>query len=307
MTAQQQKAAGVVAAIIAVGGVVALVVVPGGSSSSGGASSGTAAFPPQQRIAGGSATSSGSGSAASTAANAPAHVAPADNRIGSSATATRVVRNGQLSLQVKSVTTAVARLTSLATSTGGYVQSSDTSTDSGTPQGDITLRVPVNGFDTAVTGAQRLGRTRSLTTSATDVTGHYVDLVARETALRQTRSTYLSILSSATTIGATLSVQQRVDDVQQQLDQLEGQRKVLAAQTADATLAVSLDQGHVAAAAASHRSGISAAWHRSIHRFTVGFDAVVGVLGPLLLAVLLAAILAGIGVLGYRGMRRVLS
>jgi hypothetical protein len=245
--------------------------------------------------------------AGASGANAPAKVSPADDRVGSSATATRVVRNGHLDLQVRSVTTAMARLTALATSSGGYVQSSDTSTDSGTPQGDITLRVPVNDFQTAVSGAQRLGRTRSLTTSATDVTGHYVDLVARETALRQTRSTYLSILSSATTIGATLSVQQRIDDVQQQLDQLEGQRKVLASQTADATLAVSLDQGHVVTQPASHRSGIGAAWHRSIHRFTVGFDAVVGVLGPLLLAVLLAAILVGIGLLGYRGMRRVLS
>jgi Domain of unknown function (DUF4349) len=219
-----------------------------------------------------------------------------------------VVRSGHLSLRVPSVTTAVARLTALASSAGGYVQSSATSTDSGTPQGDITVRVPVTGFDAALAGAQRLGRTRSLTTSATDVTGRYVDLVARATALRQTRATYLTILSSATTIGATLSVQQRVDDVQQQLDQLEGQRKVLASQTADATLAVSLDQGHVATPAVSHhRSGIGAAWHRSVHRFSVGVDAVVGVLGPLLLALLLVAILAGIGLLGYRGMRRVLS
>jgi hypothetical protein len=315
MTAQQRKAAGVLGAIVVVGGVFALAVIPGGSSSSGGAAAGsgsTAAAPPARAAGGfglaeGSAGGSASSSVSGSAANGPAHIAPADNPVGSSATATRVVRNGHLSLQVKSVTTAVARLTSLATSAGGYVQSSDTSTDSGTPQGDITLRVPVNGFDNAVAGAQRLGRTRSLTTSATDVTGHYVDLVARETALRQTRSTYLSILSSATTIGATLSVQQRVDDVQQQLDRLEGQRKVLAAQTADATLAVSLDQGHVVTHAASHRSGIGAAWHRSVHRFAAGFDAVVGVLGPLLLAVLLAAIIAGIGLLGYRGMRRVFS
>jgi hypothetical protein len=309
MTAQQRKAAGVVGAIIVVGGVVALAVVPGGSSSSGGASagnSGSTASAPLAREAGGLATAARPPSG--FAPNGPADaVSLRASSAGGSATATRVVRTGHLSLQVSSVTTAVARLTALATSAGGYVQSSATSTDSRTPAGDITLRVPVAGFDAAVAGAQRLGRTRSLTTSSSDVTGHYVDLVARATALRQTRSTYLSILSSATTIGATLSVQQRVDDVQQQLDQLEGQRKVLAAQTADATLAVSLDQGHVATHADSHSSGIGAAWHRSVHRFSVGVDAVVGLLGPLLLAVLLIALLTGIGLLGYRGMRRVTS
>jgi hypothetical protein len=308
MTSQQRKAAGLAGAIVAVG-IVAVVVVPGGSSGgseSAGASGSTSSSSSSLLQESGGAANAGPASGA--AANAPAHgVSVRDSSAGSSATATRVVRTGHLSLQVPSVTTAVARLTALATSAGGYVQSSSTSTDSRTPQGDITLRVPVNGFDAAVLGAQRLGRTRSLTTSSDDVTGHYVDLVARATALRQTRSTYLSILSSATTIGATLSVQQRVDDVQQQLDQLEGQRKVLAAQTADATLAVSLDQGHVATQAASHRSGIGAAWHRSVHRFSVGVDALVGLLGPLLLAVLLVAILAGIGLLGYRGMRRVLS
>jgi hypothetical protein len=201
----------------------------------------------------------------------------------------------------------VARLTSLATADGGYVQSSDTTSEDGAPQGDITLRVPATDFQTAVAGAQRLGRTRTLTTSATDVTGRYVDLVARAAALRQTRSTYLAILSRATTIGATLSVQQRVDDVQQQLDRIEGQRKVLAAQSDDATLAISLNQPHGAAHHVVAAGGIGAAWHRSVHRFSVGFDAVVGALGPLLLAVLLLALVTGIGLLGYRGMRRVLS
>jgi hypothetical protein len=226
---------------------------------------------------------------------------------GSSLAATRVVRTGQLALVVPVVMTAMHRLTSLATSAGGYVQSSDTTTTGGAPQGDITLRVPAGDFDTAVAEAQRLGRTTSLTTSADDVTGRYVDLVARAAALRQTRATYLTILSRAQTIGATLSVQQRVDDVQQQLDQIEGQRKVLAAQSADATLSVSLSQkGHVVPPPTHPvTTGIGAAWHRSVHRFSAGIDAIVGVLGPLLLALLLIAVLGGIGLLGYRGVRRV--
>jgi hypothetical protein len=225
-----------------------------------------------------------------------------------SATATRVVRTGQLSLKVTSVLTAVDRLTALASGAGGYVQNSVTTADSPTSTADITLRVPAARFDATVAQAQQLGKTRSLTTSATDVTGRYVDLVARATALRQTRSTYLTILSRATTIGATLSVQQRIDDVQQQLDRLEGQRQVLASQSNDATLAVSVNQPTVAVLAAPRvRTGIGAAWHRSIHRFSVGFDGVVGILGPLALAILLLALLAAIGLLGYRGMRRVLS
>jgi hypothetical protein len=314
MTTQQRRVAGL-AGIIAAAGVVAVVVVPGGGSSSesggGGSSSGSAAPAPRQGVAAlnapaGAASSGGStGSGASSTSGVSARSTGAVSVL---ATATRVVRTGQLSLRVSSVLSAVDRLTALATAAGGYVQSSVTTADSPASMADITLRVPAARFDATVAEAQRLGKTRSLTTSATDVTGRYVDLVARATALRQTRSTYLTILSRATTIGATLSVQQRIDDVQQQLDRLEGQRQVLASQSNDATLAVSLNQPtFVVHAAPPVRSGIGAAWHRSIHRFSVGFDGVVGILGPLALAILLLALLAAIGLLGYRGMRRVLS
>jgi hypothetical protein len=56
-----------------------------------------------------------------------------------------------------------------------------------------------------------------------------------------------------------------------------------------------------------HRSGLSAAWHRSVRRFERGSDAIVGALGPLLLVVLILAVLGGIGLLGYRGVRRAQS
>jgi hypothetical protein len=316
MTTQQRRVTGLVGFVVAAG-VVAVVVVPGGGSSgsgSSGESAGSSGSPLLAQRLGGTtlnaparaATSAGSAaSAASTSSGASTRSA---DTIGTSATATRVVRTGELSLKVSSVLTAVDRLTALASAAGGYVQNSVTTADSPTSTADITLRVPAARFDATVAQAQQLGKTRSLTTSSTDVTGRYVDLVARATALRQTRSTYLTILSRATTIGATLSVQQRIDDVQQQLDRLEGQRQVLASQSNDATLAVSLNQPTVAVHKARRvRTGIGAAWHRSIHRFSVGFDGVVGILGPLALALLLLVLLAAIGLLGYRGMRRVLS
>jgi hypothetical protein len=314
MTAQQRKVAGL-AGIIVAAGVVAVVVVPGGGSSgeSAGSSGGGTGSPLLTRQWGGTAlnapdraATSGVGAAsASPATSGSGGSSRSADSVGTSATATRVVRTGQLSLRVPSVLTAVDRLTALAGAAGGYVQNSVTTADTPASTADITLRVPAARFDVTVAQAQRLGKTRSLTTSTTDVTGRYVDLVARAAALRQTRATYLTILSRATTIGATLSVQQRIDDVQQQLDRLEGQRQVLASQSNDATLEVSLNQRAVVVPAAPPvRTGIGAAWHRSIHRFSVGFDAVVGILGPLALAAMLLALLAAIGLLGHRWIRR---
>lgn len=281
----------------------------GGASSSGsttaaparvfGSTHGSVATAPRAApTAGGSVSLS---AARSTVSDADA-ISPVD------VTATRVVKTGDLSLQVRRglVQTTITKLTELNARLGGYVSESQTDNVVGSPSGEIVLRMPVGRFDAAVTGAEGLGRTVSLTTNAHDVTGKYVDLNARLAALRRTRQTYLTILGRAATIGSTLEVQQHIDDVQQQIEQIQGQLKVLRNQSADGTLTVDVSQLGSAQAPAHHhnRSGIGKAWHTSISRFARGFDAIVAALGPLVLALLVLAALALAGRLGYRGLRR---
>jgi Domain of unknown function (DUF4349) len=267
---------------------------------------------------GGSAESSNSSLAPAVAApaGAPATQANALSSQGDVAqdvsdgvTATRVVKTGSLSLRVArgQVQPTVSKLVATTTHFGGYVSASRTDNLAGSPEGEVTLRIPAAQFDTAVNSVEKFGRVTSLTTNAHDVTGRFVDLGARLSALKRTRSTYLTILGSATTIGSTLEVQQHVDDVQQQIEELQGQLKVLRNQSADGTLTVDVSQvgSPVKVAARHHKSnGIGAAWHRSVRRFQRGIDSIVGALGPLVLVLLILAVLLGIGIFGYRGVRR---
>jgi hypothetical protein len=256
-----------------------------------------------------SGTTSGSSGTTSGATSGSAASHRAATSIGGGVGATRVVKTGDLSLTVArgQVQTTMSKLVSLATSRGGYVSKSRTDSVAGAPSGELTLRVPVVRFDSAVSAAAKLGRETSLSTDAHDVTGTFVDLNARLSALRHTRSTYLTILGRARTIGATLAVQERVDDVQSQIERLQGELKVLRNQSADATLTVDVSQaGSPTPAADRHhrRHGIAKAWHTSIRRFTRGVDVIVGALGPLLLALLILAFLAVIARLGLRGIQR---
>lgn len=228
----------------------------------------------------------------------------------SSLGASRIVKTGNLTIRVPkaAVSAQTSKLVALATSEGGYVASSSTNLGSGSPYGEVILRIPVAHFEDAIAKAQALGHTVTLTRSAADVTGKYVDLNAKMHALERTRSTYLSIESRARTIGATLAVQQRIDDVQQQIDQLHGQLKLLGNQSSYSTLTVDVvPAGVTALAPTHHRDGLGKAWHDSWSRFGRGFDAIVGAIGPIVFAVLLLAVVGLIGVLGYRGARRVLS
>jgi Domain of unknown function (DUF4349) len=309
--------------------VIAVALALGGSStsSSGGGSGSTsvpatagggAALAPSHDSMGTSATKSETAPAGAVAAPARAPTSSGAlstqvrgdvaGSLSGGVTATRLVKTGSLSLQVKrgQVAATVSKLVALTSGAGGYVSKSRTDNEFGSPTSDVTLRIPASAFDNAVSAAEKLGRVTSLTTGSTDVTGKYVDLSARLNALTRTRATYLTILGRATTIGSTLEVQQRVDDVQQQIEELQGELKVLRNQSADGTLTVDVTQvGAPTAVHHQHRpSGIGHAWHKSVSRFNRGFDSIVGALGPLLLALLvLFAVIAVAGV-GYLGLRR---
>jgi hypothetical protein len=198
------------------------------------------------------------------------------------------------------------RLTGLATLMHGYVANSRTSEGGFAPSGQVTMRVPVANFESTISRARTYGsKVLALETAGQDVTNKYVDLAARIRALKATRATFLDLLAKATTIGETLSVQQHVTDVQTQIEQLQGQLRVLANRSSLSTLTVTVDQKAVPVATTTHhQSGISKAFHRSVDRFLNGVEAIVAALGPILLAVLLI----GFGWLaarfGYRVLRR---
>ncbi|HEX3706379.1 MAG TPA: DUF4349 domain-containing protein [Mycobacteriales bacterium] len=257
------------------------------------------------------AAASGSGGGATALHSTAGGVAPSAATVSdaSSVDATRIVKTGELTVRVQKnkVQTATQSLTTLAASQGGYVSSSSSDLGAGEPSSEVVLRIPVAHFDDAVTKAEALGHVVSITTSADDVTGKYVDLNAKEHALERSRSTYLSILSRASTIGATLSVQQRIDDIQQQIDSLHGQIKLLGNQSSYSTLTVDVVPVGVNVFVTPHHSrhGIGKAWHDSWSRFSRGIDALVGAIGPIVFALLLLALIGAVGLVGYRGVRRV--
>src|SRR5205807_7424963 len=139
----------------------------------------------------------------------------------------KIEQTGTLGLAVRrgALGRTITRLGALATAYGGFVATSQTQAGSGTggaPYGTVTMQVPVDNFGAALKGAQALGKTSSLTTKATDVTGQYVDLQARIAALEASRQQYLTILSRATTVGDVLAVQSQLDSIQSQVEQLQG-------------------------------------------------------------------------------------
>lgn len=222
----------------------------------------------------------------------------------------RVIKTGELDLQVAKgqVGHTLDQLTGLATLERGYVSDSRTSEGGYAPSGQVTLRVPVAAFEDTVLRVRRLTRVKvlALQTSGQDVTSKFVDLQARIKALQATRAVFLTLLSRATTIGETLAVQQHVTDVQSSIEQLQGQLKVLASSSAMSTLTVTVDQkvAQPAAKPSHHKSGLHKAFDRSVSRFVRGAEAIIGGIGPVLLAALVIGVAWLAATVGYRRLRR---
>jgi len=191
----------------------------------------------------------------------------------------------------------LSRVSALAVANGGFVASTQTQSSApGTPaQGTVTLQVPEADFNAVLAQVRGLGRVALLSTSATDVTGQYVDLQARITALQDSRQQYLTIMTKATTIGGILAVQAQLQNLQSQLEQLQGQLQVLDNQTTYATLAVTLTQKVVVPPPPRPEPGLLKAWHAAVSGFVAGFEGVVRVAGPLFFGLLLVAALVLVG------------
>jgi hypothetical protein len=221
----------------------------------------------------------------------------------------RVVKTATVALAVDDgkVRPAVVALEQLVARFHGY-QADSTSSEAGDhPSADMTVRVPVASFDAFIAQVRALKlEVVSVTQSGKDVTASYADVQAQIRSLTAARERFLAILARAKTIGETLTVQQRVDEVQQQIDRLQGQRRVLANQSDLATVTISVAERGAEndVFVKKERTGWSKAWHDATHGFTSGVQSLVGASGRTLLVLICGAVLLLLGRSGWRLARR---
>jgi len=255
-----------------------------------------------RQLAGGSA----SGEAGSVGGPAAPGVRPASPQVPPLGEAAKVVKTGSVDVEVGRgrVGPSMARLTSLAAGMNGYVAKTTTSEGDEAPSGTMTLRVPAAAFESAVRQVRGLGRVRSFTSQGQDVTAQYTDLQARLGALTATRDQLLTILQKATTVGDVLAVQDRMTQVQTQIDQLQGQQKVLDDQTTYAALSVSVSERGSHHSSPVPRTGLAKAWDEARGRFTGGLEAILRGSGTAVVVLLVLAAVALVGRLVWGLFRR---
>ena len=162
---------------------------------------------------------------------------------GEAAVERKIVKTGNISLEVEDVAKAMDEVAEVADELGGYVVSSHKYERKKGISGSVTIRVPADRFDEAFERLRQLAiNVPQESTEARDVTEEYVDLQARLRNLEATEAQYLALLEKATTVEEMLKVQQALSNVREEIERIEGRMKYLERTSDMSLIEVSLEE-----------------------------------------------------------------
>jgi hypothetical protein len=106
----------------------------------------------------------------------------------------------------------------------------------------ITFKVPTDKLDPVMVAVRELGEVTQQNITVSDVTGQYVDLQIRIDNLRRLRARLQELLVQGQTVTEVLEVEKELARVTRELEQLEGQMRLLQNQVGYATVRTSLEE-----------------------------------------------------------------
>ena len=151
-----------------------------------------------------------------------------------------VVRYGPLSLEVNDVDDALAAVTTIIESAGGYISSSSRSGEGQYLYLSVTLRVPAAEFSAVMASLRSEGEVLYEDIYSYEVTMQVLDLEARLENLRASEDAFLKLLDRAQTVADVVAVQSELSRIQGDIESFEAQLNGMKDQVEMASVMLSL-------------------------------------------------------------------
>jgi hypothetical protein len=162
----------------------------------------------------------------------------------------RVIKSASLSVEVRkgSFPAQWKLARDIAVRFGGEVIASDLgqgpvplSDERSIASGSLTIRVPASRLDATIEAlGTQLGTVRAENVSSQDVSQEYVDLRSRLRNLRVERDALLNLYARANSVRDTLAVQNRLSDVQGQIEEVTGRIRFIERSTDFSTITLTI-------------------------------------------------------------------
>jgi hypothetical protein len=172
----------------------------------------------------------------------------------------KLVRTGDLRLQVDDYEPMHAQLDALLRSAGGFVANAQvTHVDGRVVQATLTVRLPTAGYDDALARLAKLGTVLEESTHTDDVTDQWVDVTARLANAKRLEGRLVEMVAQKTgTVADLLEVERELARVREQVELFEGRLRVLDDQVSLSTLTLRVETRSTYVAAAPPTFGSEA-------------------------------------------------
>lgn len=184
---------------------------------------------------------------AAKAPAAPSEIAPSRGRAPSQAAVPvpsqrKIIRHGNLSLEVESVEEALAKIKALVKAIEGYVSGETVSEDQySRKSGTISCRIPAEDLDRTMEQIKALGELENVSVHANDITEEYYDLEIRIANQKALETRLLALLQRQTQkLSDLLDIERELARVRTEIESMEGRKRLWDSQVTYSTLVVSV-------------------------------------------------------------------
>lgn len=159
----------------------------------------------------------------------------------------KIVKSAEMTVETEHYDKSASDFQAAVAKFGGYIESSDIQ-GAGVNAGDTnrtaayTVRVPADKLDSFLDSAGAVGCVTAKSIHGQDITQSYTDSDARLKALKEERDRILELMNKATKIEDVITIEQRLTDVQNQIEQLTANLKNMDSLVALSTVTVTIKE-----------------------------------------------------------------
>jgi len=156
----------------------------------------------------------------------------------------KIIKTGDLTIEVPAYGDSMARVEQIVRERGGFVADGNTHEEAGGALvGRMVVRVAPEKFEETYAALKGVGRVLAENVKAADVTAEFVDLGARIKSLQITEERLRDLIANKSfvdKIASLLEVEKEMNRVRTEIEQLQGQLRVMADRVSLSTIALTL-------------------------------------------------------------------
>lgn len=204
----------------------------------------------------------------------------------------KLIRNGEMTIEVKSVEVALTSLGQIVRSIGGQSTNQlERQNEYGVRTASVTWLVPAEQLDAAIKAVRALGEPQLLSFKTEDVTTGYFDVKVRIDTQKQLERQLVALLGrSSNRLSDLLEIEREVARVREEIDRLEGRIRLWDNQIAMSSVGITLTEpAPIAASTGGPLATLIASFGIAGENFVLTVAGLVSMSGSVLPVILLLA------------------